>query len=99
MNALFGSLRRFKADYRVVPWATFTDPQVARVGLNEDEARAAGTPFTVSTYPLDDLDRAIADGEAYGFVKVLTRPAPTSSLARRASAPTPPRLSRSSSWR
>jgi pyruvate/2-oxoglutarate dehydrogenase complex dihydrolipoamide dehydrogenase (E3) component/uncharacterized membrane protein YdjX (TVP38/TMEM64 family) len=74
VNALFGSLRRFKADYRAVPWATFTDPQVARVGLNEEEARAAGTPFTVSTYPLDDLDRAIADGEAYGFVKVLTRP-------------------------
>ena len=74
VNALFGSLRRFKADYRAVPWATFTDPQVARVGLNEEEARAAGTPYTVSTYRLDDLDRAIADGEAYGFVKVLTRP-------------------------
>ena len=67
-------LRRFKADYRAVPWATFTDPQVARVGLSEEEARRAGTPYTVSTYRLDDLDRAIADGETHGFVKVLTRP-------------------------
>ena len=74
VNALFGSLRRFKADYRAVPSATFTDPQVARVGLNETDARAAGTPYTVSTYGLGDLDRAIADGEAHGFVKVLTRP-------------------------
>ena len=74
VNALFGSLRRFKADYRAVPLATFTDPQVARVGLNETDARAAGTPYTVSTYALGDLDRAIADGEAHGFVKVLTRP-------------------------
>jgi pyruvate/2-oxoglutarate dehydrogenase complex dihydrolipoamide dehydrogenase (E3) component/uncharacterized membrane protein YdjX (TVP38/TMEM64 family) len=74
VNALFGSLRRFKADYRVVPWATFTDPQVARVGLSEEEARKAGTPYTASIYRLDDLDRAIADGETDGFVKVLTRP-------------------------
>ncbi len=74
VNALFGSLRRFRADYRVVPWATFTDPQVARVGLSEEEARRAGTAYTVSSYRLDDLDRAIADGETHGFVKVLTRP-------------------------
>ena len=74
VNALFGSLRRFRADYRVVPWATFTDPQVARVGLSEEEARRAGTPYTASSYRLDDLDRAIADGETHGFVKVLTRP-------------------------
>ena len=74
VNALFGTFRRFRANYRVVPWATFTDPQVARVGLNEDEARRAGTPYTVATYRLEDLDRAIADGDAHGFVKVLTRP-------------------------
>ena len=74
VNALFGSLRRFKADYRAVPWATFTDPQVARVGLSEEEARRAGTPYGVVTYRLSDLDRAITDGETHGFVKVLTRP-------------------------
>ena len=73
VNALFGSVRRFTADYRAVPWATFTDPQVARVGLSEDEAKRAGTPYTVSLYPLVDLDRAIADNETHGFVKVLTR--------------------------
>ena len=74
VNALFGSLRRFKADYRAVPWATFTDPQVARVGLSEEEAKRAGTPYGVVTYRLNDLDRAITDGETHGFVKVLTRP-------------------------
>jgi len=74
VNALFGTFRRFRANYRVVPWATFTDPQVARVGLSEDEARRAGTPYAVARYRLDDLDRAIADGDAHGFVKVLTRP-------------------------
>ena len=54
VNALFGSLRRFKADYPVVPWATFTDPEVARVGVNEEEARRAGTPFAVSPIVSDD---------------------------------------------
>jgi dihydrolipoamide dehydrogenase len=74
VNALFGRFRRFKADYRVIPWATFTEPEVARVGLNEQDARAQGVACTVSRYGIDDLDRAIADGEASGFVKVLTRP-------------------------
>ncbi len=74
VNALFGGFRRFKADYRVIPWATFTDPEVARVGLNELEAREAGVPYEVTRYGIDDLDRAIADSEAEGFVKVLTRP-------------------------
>ena len=74
VNALFGSFRRFDADYRVIPWATFTDPEVARVGLNEQEAREKNIPHTTSVYGIDDLDRAIADGEARGFVKVLTRP-------------------------
>ena len=58
----------------MIPWATFTDPEVARVGLNEDEARAANIPFEVSRYELAELDRAIADGEAHGFIKVLTEP-------------------------
>lgn len=74
VNALFGSLRRFRADYRAVPWCTFTDPQVARVGLSESEALAAGIAVEVTRYALADLDRAIADGETTGFVKVLTPP-------------------------
>jgi pyruvate/2-oxoglutarate dehydrogenase complex dihydrolipoamide dehydrogenase (E3) component/uncharacterized membrane protein YdjX (TVP38/TMEM64 family) len=74
VNALFGSLRRFRADYRVIPWATFTDPEVARVGLNETEAKAQSIPYEVSVYGIDELDRAIADEAALGFVKVLTVP-------------------------
>ena len=74
VNALFGGLRRFKADYRVIPWATFTEPEVARVGINEQEARERGIAHQVTRYGIDDLDRAIADGEAHGFVKVLTAP-------------------------
>ena len=74
VNSLFGSFRRFKVDYSVVPWATFTDPEVARVGLNEADALAAEIPFEVTRYDIDDLDRAIADGEAHGFIKVLTVP-------------------------
>ena len=74
VNALFGRFRKFKVDYSVVPWATFTDPEVARVGLNETEARERNIAFEVTRYDLDDLDRAIADGEAHGFIKVLTEP-------------------------
>ena len=74
VNALFGRFRRFKADYAVIPWATFTDPEVARVGLSEAEAREQGIAVEVTRYDLDDLDRAIADGNARGFVKVLTVP-------------------------
>ncbi len=72
LNALAGGLKKFNVNYRVVPWATFTDPEVARVGLNEQEAREQGIAFEVTRYEIDDLDRAIADGEAHGFVKVLT---------------------------
>jgi len=74
VNALFGGLRRFRADYSVIPWATFTDPEVARVGLNETEAKEKGIACEVSVYGLDDLDRAIADETAHGVVKVLTVP-------------------------
>ena len=74
VNALFGRFRRFKTDYSVIPWTTFTDPEVARVGLSEAEAREQGVAFEVTRYDLDDLDRAIADGTARGFVKVLSVP-------------------------
>ena len=74
VNALFGRFRKFRVDYSVIPWATFTDPPVARVGLNETDAKEKKIPHEVSTYGLDDLDRAIADGEAEGIVKVLTVP-------------------------
>jgi pyruvate/2-oxoglutarate dehydrogenase complex dihydrolipoamide dehydrogenase (E3) component len=74
VNALFGRFKRFKADYTVIPWATFTDPEVARVGLSETEAKDKGIEVEVTRYGIDDLDRAIADGTARGFVKVLTAP-------------------------
>ncbi|MCM2328436.1 MAG: FAD-dependent oxidoreductase [Lysobacter sp.] len=74
VNALFGRFRRFRVDYSVIPWATFTEPEVARVGLNETEAREKGIAHQVVTYGIDDLDRAIADGEAHGFVKVIVKP-------------------------
>jgi len=74
VNALFGRLKKFKADYSVIPWATFTSPEVARVGLNEQDAREQGIEAEVTRYGIDDLDRAIADGSAEGFVKVLTPP-------------------------
>lgn len=73
VNALFSPLKSFNVDYRLVPWATFTAPEVARVGLSEKEALAQGVEFEVTRYGIDDLDRAIADGEAQGFVKVLTK--------------------------
>ncbi|MDQ1315011.1 MAG: hypothetical protein QG662_1120, partial [Pseudomonadota bacterium] len=66
--------RKFRVDYSVIPWATFVDPEVARVGLNEQEAEEQGIRYEVSRYDFDDLDRAIADGETHGFVKVLTVP-------------------------
>jgi len=72
VNALFGKFKKFKVDYSVVPWATFTDPEVARVGINEQEAIEKKIPHDVHVYGLDDLDRAIADSEAHGFVKVIT---------------------------
>lgn len=74
VNALFGSFRRFKVDYRVLPHCTFTDPEVARVGLSETEAQEQGVEYEVTRYGIDDLDRAIADEAAEGFVKVLTEP-------------------------
>ena len=74
VNALFGDFKKFKADYSVIPWTTFIAPEVARVGLNEQEAKEKGIPYEVTKYGIHDLDRAIADSEAHGFVKVLTVP-------------------------
>ena len=74
VNALFGTFKKFKADYRIIPAATFIDPEVARVGLNELEAKAQNIAYEVTKYGIDDLDRAIADSEAHGFIKVLTVP-------------------------
>jgi pyruvate/2-oxoglutarate dehydrogenase complex dihydrolipoamide dehydrogenase (E3) component len=74
VNALFDPFKKFRADYSVIPWATFVEPEVARVGLNEQEAKEKGVPFEISRYDLAELDRAIVEGEAHGFVKVLTVP-------------------------
>ncbi|HXS54391.1 MAG TPA: FAD-dependent oxidoreductase [Usitatibacter sp.] len=74
VNALFGRFRKFRVDWSVVPWVTFTDPEVARVGLNESEAKERGIAHEVTVFDLAELDRAIADGEAEGCVKVLTKP-------------------------
>jgi dihydrolipoamide dehydrogenase len=74
VNSLFGKFKKFKVDYSVIPWTTFTDPEVARVGLNEQDAKRQGIKYEITKYGIDDLDRAIADEEAHGFVKVLTKP-------------------------
>lgn len=74
INAMLGGLWRMNAKYNVVPWATFTDPEVARVGLNEEEANTRNISYEVTRYDMDNLDRALTDGEAHGFVKVLTAP-------------------------
>jgi pyruvate/2-oxoglutarate dehydrogenase complex dihydrolipoamide dehydrogenase (E3) component len=74
VNALFAPLRRFRVDTSAIPWTTFTEPEVARVGLNEREAAVRRVAHEVTLYRLDELDRAIADGAAEGFVKVLTPP-------------------------
>ena len=74
LNALLAPFWSFKVDYRVIPWATFTDPEVARVGLSETEARAQGIEVEVTRYNLDDLDRAITDAADHGYVKILTAP-------------------------
>lgn len=74
VNALFGTFKKFKVDYSIIPWATFTDPEVARVGLNKQEAIERGVPYEITRYALDDLDRAITESEDHGFIEVLTVP-------------------------
>jgi dihydrolipoamide dehydrogenase len=73
VNALFGRFKKFKVDYRVIPWTTFTDPEVARVGINETEAKEKGIDHQVTCFQMKELDRAIAESEDQGFIKVLTR--------------------------
>jgi len=63
-----------RMDYRVVPWATFTEPEVARVGLSEEEAAAQGVAHRVIKVPLAGIDRAVCDGDTEGFLKILTPP-------------------------
>jgi pyruvate/2-oxoglutarate dehydrogenase complex dihydrolipoamide dehydrogenase (E3) component/uncharacterized membrane protein YdjX (TVP38/TMEM64 family) len=74
VNGLFGTFKKFKVDYSVIPWCTFIDPEVARVGLNEQDAKEQGVAYEVTRYGIDDLDRAIADSAAHGWIKVLTVP-------------------------
>jgi pyruvate/2-oxoglutarate dehydrogenase complex dihydrolipoamide dehydrogenase (E3) component/uncharacterized membrane protein YdjX (TVP38/TMEM64 family) len=74
VNALFGSFRKYRADYRVIPWATYTDPEVAHVGHNELSAREAGIAYEVARHDLDHLDRAVTESANRGFVKVLVAP-------------------------
>ncbi|WP_372655569.1 FAD-dependent oxidoreductase [Halobacteriovorax sp.] len=74
VNGLFGTFKKFKVDYSVIPWATYTDPEVATVGKNEVACKEEGIAYEVTKYGIDDLDRAIADSEDHGFVKVLTVP-------------------------
>ena len=74
INALFSPFKRFRADYRIMPAAIYTTPEIARVGLNQKEARAQGIPFELTRFALAELDRAIADGERQGFIEVLTVP-------------------------
>ncbi len=74
VNALFGLFKKFRVDYSVIPWCTFTEPEVARVGLNEEDARKQNIEHEVTRYDISDLDRAIADEEAHGVVKVITSP-------------------------
>ncbi|MEX0963252.1 MAG: FAD-dependent oxidoreductase [Pseudohongiellaceae bacterium] len=74
LNAMLGGIWRSRINYNVVPWATFTDPEVARVGLNEQEAKEKNIPYELTRYEMDHHDRSLADGEAHGFIKVLTVP-------------------------
>jgi len=74
VNSLFSPLKKFKVDYRVIPWCTFTDPEIAQVGLNETMAKKAGIAYEVTSFDMSDLDRAITESENYGILKVLTKP-------------------------
>ncbi|MCJ8336949.1 MAG: FAD-dependent oxidoreductase [Pseudomonadales bacterium] len=74
VNSLFGEFKKFKVDYSVIPWTTFIDPEVARVGLNEQQAKEQNKAYEVTLFDIGELDRAIVDGNTTGFVKVLTVP-------------------------
>ena len=70
----FGCFKKFRVDYSVIPWCTFTEPEVAHVGINETQAQAENIEYEVTRFDIAELDRAIADGEAHGIIKVLTIP-------------------------
>ena len=72
VNGLFGNLKKFKVDYRVIPWTTFIDPEVARVGLNEQDAIDKGIDYEITRFEFEELDRAITDSATKGFIKVIT---------------------------
>jgi pyruvate/2-oxoglutarate dehydrogenase complex dihydrolipoamide dehydrogenase (E3) component/uncharacterized membrane protein YdjX (TVP38/TMEM64 family) len=72
LNALFAPFKSFRADYSALPWCTYTDPEVARVGLNETDAGEQGIEIDVHRYELDHLDRAICESENQGMIKVVT---------------------------
>jgi pyruvate/2-oxoglutarate dehydrogenase complex dihydrolipoamide dehydrogenase (E3) component len=74
VNALFGGLRKFRADYSVVPWVTYTDPEAAHVGLTEAVARDRGVEYEIVRYDLDHLDRAVTESANRGFVKLMVKP-------------------------
>jgi pyruvate/2-oxoglutarate dehydrogenase complex dihydrolipoamide dehydrogenase (E3) component len=74
VNALFGDFKRFRVSYKTIPHATFLDPEIARVGLNEREARAQSIAYEVTRFDMGELDRAISDSATCGFIKVLTVP-------------------------
>ena len=74
VNALFSPFKKFAVDYRVVPWCTFTDPELARVGLSEEDALAQNIAYEKTSFDLSGLDRAIAERNNYGMIKVLTKP-------------------------
>lgn len=74
VNALFSPLKKFRVDYRFLPWTIYTDPEIARVGLNEVTAVREGTPFEITVFPMSELDRAVTEGETEGFVRILTVP-------------------------
>ena len=74
VNALFGTFRKFRADYSIIPWVTYTDPEVAHVGLSEATAQEQGRAYEVVRYDLSHLDRAITEGANRGFVKLLVAP-------------------------
>jgi len=74
VNGLLGRFKKFRVDYRIMPQVVFTDPQIGRVGLNQREAEQQGIVVEITQYDLSDLDRAIADNDAQGFIQVLTVP-------------------------
>ncbi|MXZ43622.1 MAG: FAD-binding protein [Gammaproteobacteria bacterium] len=74
MNALTRPFWRLKLNDKIVPWAIFTDPELARVGVSENDATRLRIPHEVTKYSFAELDRAVAEGTSKGFVKLITKP-------------------------